>query len=158
MASAAITGTFDPPTLGHIDIISRAATMFQSVTVIVGTNINKTPLFTVSERVELLHKCLNANNVRTIVADGLTATVVSDLKIDAIVKGIRGATDTEYELTQARLNRELGGVETLLIPTNPAYSHISSSAVKEIAHFGGDITKMVPDVVARALSERINHE
>ena len=138
-------GSFDPVTNGHIDIISRAAQLYDEVVVAVVRNSNKTSLFTVDERVELLREATSKHdNVRVDRFEGLIVDFCRDNDISAIVKGLRAVSDFDYEMQMAQMNYNQAGVETLFMTTNPLYAFLSSSLVKEFAKFGGDVSGLVP--------------
>lgn len=149
-------GSFDPITNGHLDIIGRAARLYDEVTVAVLINVEKSSLFTVDERIEILQTVTKEyQNVMVRKFHGLLVDFCRDNNIPAIVKGIRVVSDFDYELQMAQLNYRLSGVETLFMPTNPEYSFLSSSRVKEIARYGGDVSGLVPDLVHTLLIERL---
>jgi pantetheine-phosphate adenylyltransferase/16S rRNA (guanine(966)-N(2))-methyltransferase RsmD len=149
-------GSFDPVTNGHLDIVGRAADLWDEVTVAVLVNRNKSGLFSVAERMEMLATVTQSwPNVRIDSFDGLLVDFCRDRGIPAIVKGLRAVSDFDYELQMAQMNHRLAGVETLFVPTNAIYSYLSSSLVKEVALHGGDISGLVPDLVADRLRERV---
>jgi pantetheine-phosphate adenylyltransferase len=149
-------GSFDPITNGHLDIIGRAARLYDEVTVAVLINVEKSSLFTVDERIEILQTVTkDFANVTVRKFHGLLVDFCKQNDIPAIVKGIRVVSDFDYELQMAQLNYRLSGVETLFMPTNPEYSFLSSSRVKEIARYGGDVSGLVPDLVHKLLVERL---
>ncbi|MFI6323869.1 pantetheine-phosphate adenylyltransferase [Nonomuraea sp. NPDC050556] len=149
-------GSFDPITNGHLDIIGRAARLYDEVVVAVLINIEKSSLFTVEERIDTLSTVTKQyENVRVAKFHGLLVDFCKANDIPAIVKGIRVVSDFDYELQMAQLNFQLSGVETLFMPTNPKYSFLSSSRVKEIARYGGDVSGLVPDLVHKLLIERL---
>ncbi|GAA4979501.1 pantetheine-phosphate adenylyltransferase [Nonomuraea thailandensis] len=149
-------GSFDPITNGHLDIIGRAARLYDEVTVAVLINVEKSSLFTVDERIEILQTVTKEYpNVKVQKFHGLLVDFCRQNDIPAIVKGIRVVSDFDYELQMAQLNYRLSGVETLFMPTNPEYSFLSSSRVKEIARYGGDVSGLVPDLVHTLLIERL---
>ncbi|MEU7892561.1 pantetheine-phosphate adenylyltransferase [Nonomuraea sp. NPDC049152] len=149
-------GSFDPITNGHLDIIGRAARLYDEVTVAVLINVEKKSLFTVEERIDILQTVTREYpNVRVEKFHGLLVDFCRQNDIPAIVKGIRVVSDFDYELQMAQLNYRLSGVETLFMPTNPEYSFLSSSRVKEIARYGGDVSGLVPDLVHKLLIERL---
>lgn len=155
MSVALCPGSFDPPTNGHIDIITRAADMFSEVVVGVVENPSKAARFQADQRVELLSALFAARaNVRVQAFSGLVVEMARAAGAQTIVKGVRGVSDFDYELQMAHMNRHLSGVNTVFLPTNPEFSHISSSLVKEIAKLGGSLAGLVPDVVAAALEEQ----
>ncbi len=156
MRSAVCPGSFDPVTNGHIDIIGRAAALFDHVTVGVLVNQTKSSLFTVDERIVMLEEvCAGYPNVTVQSFSGLLVDFCRDHKISAIVKGLRAVTDFDYELQMAQMNNRLTGIETLFVSTKPVYGYLSSSLVKEIAGHGGDVTGLVPDSVLESLKERL---
>ncbi|MFE3194630.1 pantetheine-phosphate adenylyltransferase [Nocardia sp. NPDC059240] len=156
MAGALCPGSFDPVTNGHLDVIARAAEQFDEVVVTVVVNPNKQGMFTVEERMELIRE-LTAHlpNVRVESWRGLLVDFAKQQGITAMVKGLRDFTDFSYEFQMAQMNRKLTGVDTYFIATNPTYSYVSSSLVKEVASYGGDITDFVPAVVHKRLLARI---
>ena len=156
MRSAVCPGSFDPVTNGHIDIIGRAAALFDHVTVGVLVNQTKSSLFTVDERIVMLEEvCAVYPNVTVQSFTGLLVDFCRDHKISAIVKGLRAVTDFDYELQMAQMNNRLTGIETLFVSTNPVYGYLSSSLVKEIAGHGGDVSGLVPDSVLQQLTDRL---
>jgi pantetheine-phosphate adenylyltransferase len=157
MTHAVCPGSFDPPTLGHLDIFGRAAGLFDQLTVAVLVNPDKRGMFTIDERLDLLHATTAAlPNVVVDSFQGLLVDYCAANNIRAIVKGIRAVSDFDYELQMAQMNHGLTGVDTLFIPTAPAYSFVSSSLVKQVASYGGDVRQLLPDVVASALADKIN--
>jgi pantetheine-phosphate adenylyltransferase len=150
---AVCPGSYDPVTNGHVDVVSRAATLFDEIVVAVLYNPAKQGAFPVGERVSLLEDSLAAlDNLRVeAFADRLLVDVCRDLGATAIVKGLRGGTDFAYELPMALMNKHLTGIETVFLPGDPRFEHVSSSLVKEVAKYGGDVTGLVPDPVLRAL-------
>jgi pantetheine-phosphate adenylyltransferase len=156
MTGAICPGSFDPVTNGHLDVIGRAAAQFDRVIVTVMVNQNKRGLFTVDERIEVLRESTaDLSNVEVASWQGLLVDFARERGVSAIVKGLRGANDFDYELQMAQMNQKLSGVDTLFIATNPTYSYLSSSLVKEVATFGGDVTGMLPDDVHKRLLNRI---
>jgi pantetheine-phosphate adenylyltransferase len=154
--SALCPGTFDPVTNGHLDIVGRAAPLFETVVVGVLENPSKTPLFTLEERVALLEESLGEHpNVRVGSFHGLLVDYAREEGATTIVKGLRAVSDYEYEIQMAQMNQRIGGIETLFMPTNPRWSFLSSSLVKEVARFGGDVEGLVPDHVRKALIDRL---
>ncbi|MCB1252655.1 MAG: pantetheine-phosphate adenylyltransferase [Austwickia sp.] len=152
-------GSYDPVTLGHLDVIRRAAALYDEVVVAVLHNVAKKGLFTPQERLEMIRaevQDAGLGNVRTVEFTGrLLVDVCVEMGIQAIVKGLRGETDYSYELPMAVMNRRLTGVETLFLPGDPAFSQVSSSLMKEVARFGGDVSGLVSDRVHEALTERL---
>jgi pantetheine-phosphate adenylyltransferase len=155
MTHAVCPGSFDPPTLGHLDVIGRVAGLFEQVTVAVLINPDKQGLFTVPERLELLRVATAGwPNVSVDSFHGLLVDYCSAAGIGAIVKGLRAVSDFEYELQMAQMNHGLTGVDTLFLPTSPAYSFVSSSLVKQVAGYGGDVSRLLPGVVSAALASK----
>jgi pantetheine-phosphate adenylyltransferase len=153
---AVCPGTFDPVTNGHLDIISRAASLFDEVVVAVLHNPSKSPLFTVDERVEMLRGVLKGQaRVRVTRFEGLTVDFCRANDIAAIVKGLRAVSDFDYEMQMAQMNYSQAGVETLFMTTNPLYAFLSSSLVKEFAKYGGDVSGLVPELVMDRLTDRL---
>lgn len=153
---AVCPGSFDPVTNGHLDIIERSAKLFDEVVVAVGVNQSKSRLFSADERIEMLTQaCAGWDNVRVDGFTGLLTDYCVAHEIDAIVKGLRAGNDFEYELQMAQMNAHLAPVETVLVPTSPEWSFVSSSLVKEVATFGGDVTGLVPDIVRGLLVARL---
>jgi len=154
--TALCPGTFDPVTNGHLDIIGRTCATFDTVVVGVLENPSKQPVFTVEERVAMLDEaCSTLPNVAVKPFSGLLVVFARDQGATAIVKGLRAVSDYEYEIQMAQMNLRLGEVETVLMPTNPKWSFLSSSLVKEIARFGGDVEGLVPDHVCKRLMDRL---
>ena len=150
-------GSFDPVTLGHVDVVRRAAALFDEVVVAVLHNPAKAGTFGVDERMDLVRAGLaEGGELEGVVrveafADRLLVDVCHDVGATAIVKGLRGGTDFAYELPMALMNKHLTGVETLFLPGDPRFEHVSSSLVKEVVRYGGDVSGLVPDVVLDAL-------
>lgn len=156
MRKAVCPGSFDPVTNGHLDIIVRAASLFDEVTVAVLINKTKSSMFTVDERIEMLREVVAPYpNVKVDSFHGLLVDYCQARDISAIVKGLRAVSDFDYELQMAQMNHRLAGVETLFVSTNPLYSYLSSSLLKEIATYGGDVSGLVPETVLARLGERI---
>ena len=156
MRRAACPGSFDPVTNGHIDIIARASTLFDEVVVAVGVNQAKKRLFSAEERIEMLtESCADYDNVRIDSFDGLLTDFCREQQAVAIVKGLRAVSDFDYELQMAQMNSSLASVETVFVPTSPEYSFLASSLVKEVAMFGGDVSKLVPPHVLERLTARL---
>ncbi len=153
---AVYPGSFDPVTFGHLDIIRRAAKQFDRLIVAVLNNTSKNPLFTVQERVELLREVTkDLPNVELDSFRDLLVRYMRSRNAQVSVRGIRSVTDFEYELQMASTNRQLDeGIETIFMMTNPKYSYLSSSIVKEIAKFGGQVQDLVPPSVEAALRRK----
>ena len=148
-------GSFDPATYGHLDIIGRAARLYDEVIVAVLLNLSKSALFTVNERAEMLREITaEFSNVRVATFDGLIVDFCKSNDVSAIVKGLRAVSDFDYELQMAQMNYSQAGVETLFMTTNPLYAFLSSSLVKEFAKFGGNVASLVPRPVLDRLKER----
>ncbi|WP_308469865.1 pantetheine-phosphate adenylyltransferase [Kineococcus rubinsiae] len=155
-------GSFDPVTLGHLDVVLRAADLFDEVHVGVATNPAKRTLFTGPERVALVREALDATQdaraaqvVVEEVGEGLLVDHVRRVGARAVVKGLRGGTDYAYELPMALMNRHLADVETVFLVGDPRFEHVSSSLVKEVARYGGDVAGLLPPVARTALLERL---
>jgi pantetheine-phosphate adenylyltransferase len=153
---ALVPGTFDPPTLGHVDLVERAARLFPRVTVGVAEHPTKQCLFAAGEREAQLRACLaHLPTVAVAGVDGLVVDACRRLGCDTIVRGIRSGTDFDYERPMAETNKALStGVETVFLATSPLVSHLSSTLVRQVASMGGDVGGLVPRPVARALLER----
>jgi pantetheine-phosphate adenylyltransferase len=153
---AVCPGSFDPVTNGHVDVITRAAGLYDELVVAVLVNPGKAGLFPVEDRMELLRDAVS--ELPNVVVDSFQGLLVDYCRahdLPVIVKGLRAVSDFEYELQMAQMNRELAGVETLFVPTAPQVGHLSSSLVKQIALFGGDVARLVPKGVhERLLQER----
>jgi len=144
-------------TNGHLDIIGRAAEMYDEVVVAVLVNQTKQGLFDIPERIELLREvCKPWPNVSVDSFAGLLVDFCRERDIRVIVKGLRAVSDFDYELQMGQMNHRLAGVETLFMTTNPLYSYLSSSLVKEVAKYGGDVSNLVPEVVVRRMTERLD--
>ena len=153
MRRAVCPGSFDPVTNGHVDVITRAAALYDELVVAVLVNPGKAGLFSVEERMALLRDAVaDVSNVTVDSFQGLLVDYCRAKDIPVIVKGLRAVSDFEYELQMAQMNRELAGVETLFVPTAPQVGHLSSSLVKQIATFGGDVSGLVPKVVQERLT------
>jgi pantetheine-phosphate adenylyltransferase len=149
---AVCPGSFDPITNGHLDVIERASHLFDEVVIAVLVNNSKSSLFTIEERIVLARDCVkHLPNVKVDMWSGLLVDYCRENKVDAIVKGLRAVSDFDYELQMAQMNLQLKGVDTLLMATKPAYSFLSSSLVREIARYGGDVSKLVPSGVLSEL-------
>lgn len=156
MRKAVCPGSFDPVTMGHLDVFARAANQFDEVTVAVLINSTKAGLFSIDERIELIRECVaNYKNIKVDSFQGLLVDYCKANDIGAIVKGLRAVSDFDYELQMAQMNSQLG-VDTLFVATKPEYSFLSSSIIKEIAKYQGDVAKLVPPAVDRALKAKFN--
>jgi pantetheine-phosphate adenylyltransferase len=156
MTRAVCPGSYDPVTNGHLDIIERAAKLFDEVVVTVMINKSKLGLFSIEERMEMLREITESlPNVRVDAWHGLLVDYCKQQDIIAIAKGLRSVSDFDYELQMAQMNRELSGVETLLMSNNPRFGFVSSSLVKEVATYGGDVKNLVPGIVFERLTAKL---
>jgi pantetheine-phosphate adenylyltransferase len=156
MRRAVCPGSFDPVTNGHLDIVGRTSRLFDEVIVAVLVNESKQGLFTIDERLDMLREVVKPyGNVRIESFQGLLVDFCRAQQASVVVKGLRAVSDFDYELQMAQMNIGLAGVETLFMPTNPQHSFLSSSLVKDVAKWGGDVTSHVPEVVARRLADRL---
>ena len=158
MKRAVCPGSFDPITHGHLDIIERASKQFDEVIVAVFANRKKEGLFTIEERLDLI--AANVGQYKNVTVDsgsGLLVDYCNAKDIDVIVKGLRAVTDFDYELQMAQVHTQASGVETMFMATSPTHSFLSSSIVKELAYYGGDVSTMVPTNVNAALKTRAAH-
>jgi len=152
---ALFPGTFDPFTLGHLDLLTRAASLFDRVTVAVASHPSKQGLFSVEERVALIETaCEGVEGVHCVAISGLVVAACEEFGCDAILRGARSGSDFDYEIQMANTNRELSGVETVILAPGAARTHISSTLVRQVASMGGDVSSFVPAGVLRALRER----
>ena len=159
MHKAVCPGSFDPVTNGHLDIVSRASKLYDEVTVAVLVNKSKKGLFTLEERMEMVRETTaEYGNVIVESFHGLLVDFCREREIPVIVKGLRAVSDFDYELQMAQMNQGLAGVETLFLSTNPLYSFLSSSLVKEVATYGGDVSGLVPKTVLSRLTERLERD
>ena len=159
MRRAVCPGSFDPVTNGHVDVIQRAAGLYDELVVAVLVNPGKAGFFPVGERMDLLREAVaDLPNVTVDSFEGLLVDYCRAHALPVIVKGLRAVSDFEYELQMAQMNRELAGIETLFVPTAPQVGHLSSSLVKQIATFGGDVSRLVPKAVNDRLIERARRE
>lgn len=159
MSRAVCPGSFDPVTLGHVDIVARTSHLFDEVVVAVGINDSKRVMFNTAERVALLEEVLgDLANVRVMTFSGLLVDFCTAHGIQAVVKGLRAVSDFDYELQMAQMNSTLARVDTLFMPTSPEYSFLASSLVKEVARHGGDVSPHVPPAVLAALERKLAAE
>ena len=157
MRTAVCPGSFDPVTNGHLDVFARASQLADEVVVAVLINHSKAGLFSIDERMEILREVVAPYpNIRVDSFHGLLVDYCREHGIRAIVKGLRAVSDFDYELQMAQMNYRLAGVETLFVSTNPLYSFLSSSLVKEVARFGGDVSGLVPEAVLVRLRARLS--
>lgn len=156
MSGAVCPGSFDPVTLGHIDIFERAAAQFDEVIVAVLINPKKSGMFDIDERIAMIDEATaHLPNLHAESGQGLVVDFVRDRGMTAIVKGLRTGTDFEYELQMAQMNKHIAGVDTFFVATTPAYSFVSSSLAKEVATFGGDVSELLPESVNRRLQAKL---
>ena len=158
MTTAVYPGSFDPVTNGHLDVISRGAKLFDKVIVGVLHNSTKSPLFSVEERVRILNEAIkDLPNVEIVAFSGLSVDFARQCKAKVIIRGLRAITDFEYELQMSQTNQKLDpNIETMFLTTSIEYSYLSSTTVREIAAFGGDLTQFVPEAVALELEKKMN--
>jgi pantetheine-phosphate adenylyltransferase len=156
MRRAVCPGSFDPITNGHLDVIERTSALFDEVIVVVGVNQSKNRLFEPDERVEMIREVVaHLPNVKVDTFRGLLVDFCVAHDVKAIVKGLRAVSDFDYELQMGQMNHSLAAVDTLFMPADPHYSFLSSSLVKEVAMYGGDVSKLVPEAVLRRLQARL---
>ena len=152
-------GTFDPVTNGHLDIIVRTSRCFDDVVVAVLENPSKAPLFSLEERVAMLKEATaDLANVDIGAFSGLLVEFARRRGVQVLVKGLRAVSDFESEIQMAQMNERLGGIETLFMPTNPRWSFLSSSLIKEVARLGGDVAGLIPAHVGARLAEKLGHD
>lgn len=153
---AVCPGSFDPITLGHLDIITRASAQFSEVTVLVTANPNKqSGLFNIEERMDLIRESTaHLSNINVATWGSLLVDYTTAHGVTALVKGLRSSLDYEYELPMAQMNRRLTGVDTFFLLTDEKYGYISSTLCKEVARYGGDVSGLLPEVVARAVKSK----
>jgi len=156
--TAIYPGSFDPPTNGHLDLVERGSKIFDELIVAVLRNSEKTPLFSIGERRGMLEELTSDfKNVSVDVFDGLTVHYASRVKASAVLRGIRALSDYEYELQMALMNRKLRPeLETVFMMPAEKYSYLSSRLVREVARLGGDISKLVPEIVEQRLREKLD--
>lgn len=157
MTKAVIPGSFDPLTIGHLDIIKQSSELFSEVVVAIATNTNKTAMFNDEEKIKLIQENIkDLGNVSVELTSGLLVDFAQKNNIDVIVRGIRNVKDYEYERDIFEINYQLSGIYTILIPSKASFQDISSSGLKEIAQFGADVSRFVPENVAIAIKEKFN--
>ena len=157
LSGAVCPVSFDPVTLGHIDVFERASAQFDDVVVAILTNPAKKGMFDLDERIAMIEESTtHLPNVRVETGQGLVVDFVRSRGMTAIVKGLRTGTDFEYELQMAQMNKHIAGVDTFFVATAPRYSFVSSSLAKEVATFGGDVSELLPQPVNRRLREKLS--
>ena len=158
MLKAAFPGSFDPPTLGHLNIIRRAAGIFDELLIVVAENQRKKYLFSATERIEMIRQLTgDCGNVSVTVCDSLIVDFLQKQDIKILIRGVRGIDDFSYEFELSMMNKALdSSIETIFMTTDPEYFVIRSSSIKELAAFNGDLHGMVPSLVAKALKEKYN--
>ena len=161
MTKAIYAGSFDPFTMGHLNILNRAAKMFEEVIVAIGTNTSKRALFTPDEKVEMINEVIETSsydNVRVILyADGLIVDLAKAEGADVMIRGIRSLSDMEYEMNIASMNKtQQPDIESVFLMADEQYRFVSSSLIKEVAIFDGDVSSMVPEIVAERMKEKYN--
>jgi len=156
MLKAAFPGSFDPPTFGHLNIIERASTLFDELVIVVAVNRQKQYLFSPEERIEILRELVRPwPNVQVLLCESLIVDFVKKLNIRLLLRGVRGVSDFSYEFDLSMMNKGLdSSMETIFMTTDPRYFILRSSAIKELASFGGDVSSMVPPVVEGALKRK----
>jgi len=156
MSGAVCPGSFDPVTLGHIDVFEQASAQFDEVLVAVLVNPKKSGMFDADERIAMITEaCAHLPNLRVEAGHGLVVDFVKARGFTAIVKGLRTGTDFEYELQMAQMNKHIAGVDTFFVATNPQYAFVSSSLAKEVAGLGGDVSALLPESVNRRLQAKL---
>ena len=157
MSGAVCPGSFDPVTLGHIDVFERASAQFDEVVVAILFNPTKKGMFDLDERIAMINESTtHLPNLRVEAGEGLVVDFARSRGMTAIVKGLRTGTDFEYELQMAQMNKHIAGVDTFFVATTPRYSFVSSSLAKEVATLGGDVSELLPEPVNRRLRERLS--
>ncbi len=158
MEKGLYAGSFDPITFGHVDIIKKASRMFDKVYVAISQNTSKQPTFSSEQRLVFAKSALeDLNNVEVVVSKELTVDLAKNLGIKILIRGVRGSSDIDSEISIADLNQSLDStIQTIFIPTSPEFHSLSSSMIKEIARFGGDISKFVPKKAAEALETKFS--
>lgn len=155
---AVYPGSFDPFTLGHLDLAKRAADTFDALTILVVHNLSKSPLFSLQERCDAIKAAfgqLPTNVCVDVLEEGLLADYCKKIGANVIVKGVRSSADFDYEMPMARFNRDLGAIETVMLPASGEYAHISSTLVRQVFDLGGDASSYLPPAVAKILKDKL---
>lgn len=157
MIKAVFAGSFDPPTNGHLDIIQRASKLFDSIDVVISVNPEKKYMFSEEERLEMLNELVKGfENVQVHIWKGLIVNYAKNIDAKVLIRGIRSTNDFAYEFDLSHMNQNLNpNIETIFIPTKEKYAIVKSSSIKELAMFGGDISRMVPEIVEKALKKKL---
>lgn len=157
MIKAVFAGSFDPPTNGHLDIIQRASKLFDTIDVVISVNPEKKYMFSEEERLEMLNELVKGfKNVQVNIWKGLIVNYAKNIDAKVLIRGIRSTNDFAYEFDLAHMNQNLNpSIETIFIPTKEKYAIVKSSSIKELAMFGGDISRMVPEIVENALKKKL---
>jgi pantetheine-phosphate adenylyltransferase len=156
MSGAVCPGSFDPLTLGHVDVFERAAAQFDELVVAILVNPVKAGMFSLDERIAMItESTVHLPNLRVASGSGLVVDFARARGLSAIVKGLRTGTDFEYELQMAQMNKHVAGVDTFFVATTPRYSFVSSSLAKEVASMGGDVSELLPEPANRRLAEKL---
>lgn len=158
MEKAVFAGSFDPPTYGHLDIIQRASKLFESVDVVISVNPEKKYMFSQDERIEMMKELIkDYSNVCVHIYSGLIVNYAKEVKANALVRGIRNSNDFAYEFDLALMNQNLNPeIETIFLQSKEKFTIVKSSSIKQLAMFGGDISRMVPPIVEKALKKKFN--
>lgn len=144
MRRALIAGTFDPPTLGHLDLFERAASFCDHLIIAIAINPHKTPFFAAKEREKMVKTLTKNLSAEVLLFDGLLSQLAKEKKVSFFLRGLRNGSDYDREMQMAKANRQLSKIETIFLPAEGKYSHISSTLIREIAHFGGSLKDLVP--------------
>ncbi|MBV7295196.1 pantetheine-phosphate adenylyltransferase [Corynebacterium sp. TAE3-ERU12] len=156
MTHACFPGSFDPLTMGHLDVVERSCSLFDKVTILVTHNPNKKGMFSPEERMQLIRDCTgHLDNVHVDLWSELLVNYTTEHGITTLIKGLRNSSDYNYERPMAQMNRRLSGVDTMFLLTDPQYGFTSSSLVKEVATYGGSVQGLVPDSVEKALLAKV---
>lgn len=160
MSKAMYVGSFDPITMGHLDIIERSSRIFDELIIAVGVNTNKTPIFSVTERTNFLKEITQkSNNINIVAYEGLTVDLLKNSNVDVLIRGIRNGTDLDHEKAIFGMNKHLNSeIETVFMPSLPKYDFISSSLIKEVVKMGGEVDGLVPQIIVKPLKDRLKKD